>query len=57
MWRLSFVLLILALVSGGLCFACDSAASAGLAIMLFVAFLGLCAVMLVVETRHTRSVH
>ena len=57
MWRLSFVLLILALMSGGLSFACESAAATGLAIMLFVAFTGLCAVMLLVESGHMRSVH
>jgi uncharacterized membrane protein YtjA (UPF0391 family) len=57
MWRLSFLLLILALVSGGLLFACESAAATGLAIMLFAAFTGLCAVMLLVETRHTRSIY
>jgi uncharacterized membrane protein YtjA (UPF0391 family) len=57
MWRLSFLLLVLALVSGGLSFACESAAATGLAIMLFVAFTGLCAVMLLVEGRQARSIH
>jgi uncharacterized membrane protein YtjA (UPF0391 family) len=55
MWRLATFLLILALVSGGLSFGCQSAAASGLAAMLFVAFVGLCAVIVIMGSRQTQS--
>jgi uncharacterized membrane protein YtjA (UPF0391 family) len=55
MWRLATFLLILALISGGLSFGCQSAAASGLAAMLFVAFVGLSAVIVIMGSRQTQT--
>jgi uncharacterized membrane protein YtjA (UPF0391 family) len=55
MWRFAIFLFTLALFSGGLLFACQSAAASGLAFMLFVAFVVLCGLILVLDGRQMRS--
>ena len=58
MWRFALFLLILALVSGGLSFACQSAAASGLAAMLFVAFAALCGLIFVpLHMMSVRAMH
>jgi uncharacterized membrane protein YtjA (UPF0391 family) len=55
MWNYVMLPLLLAVVSGALCFTCGSSVAAGMAALLLVAFLGLCGIMLVIARGESHS--
>jgi uncharacterized membrane protein YtjA (UPF0391 family) len=55
MWQYVMLPLLLAVISGALCFTCGSSVAAGLAALLLVAFVGLCGIMLVIARGEARS--
>ncbi len=55
MWQYVLLPLLLAVASAALLFNCASSAAAGLAVLLLVAFVGLCGIMLAIGRRESHS--
>jgi hypothetical protein len=55
MWQYVLLPLLLAIASAALLLNCGSSCAAGLAMLLLVAFLGLCGVMLAIGRRESHS--
>jgi uncharacterized membrane protein YtjA (UPF0391 family) len=55
MWQYVMLPLLLAIASAALLFNCGSSCAAGLAILLFVAFIGLGGIMLAIGRRESHS--
>ena len=55
MWNYVMLPLLLAIVSGALCFTCGSSVAVGLAALLLVAFIGLCGIMLAISRGESHS--
>ena len=56
MGRLTLILLLLALMSGGIGLICRSTTASGLAAFLFAGFIGLSVIILVLRLRQARSI-
>jgi uncharacterized membrane protein YtjA (UPF0391 family) len=56
MWRWALFFILLALLSGALCFAAQSSTAAGLAVMLLVAFTGLAGMVLALDGGRARAI-